>query len=152
MMLSALLTKEMIQFTDEELNWREAISKAGQPLLDANKISAEYVEAMIKNVEELGTYIHIGKGIAIPHARPEAGVKEVGISFLRTKQPVYLLDQKDHAIDIFICIAAMNNETHLKALADLTQLLVDEGKLQKLKEAETAEQVIEIIQEGVGSQ
>jgi PTS system ascorbate-specific IIA component len=149
-MLSELLTKDMIQFTDQKMEWREAISYAAQPLLDANKIQQAYTDEMIKNVEEIGTYIHIGKGIAIPHARPESGVNELGMSFLRTKTPVLLLDQEEHQIDIFICLAAIDNEAHLKALAQLTKLLGDNDMLQSLKEAETAEDVIKIIEKGEG--
>ncbi len=149
-MLSELLTKDMIQFTDQKMEWREAISYAAQPLLDANKIQQAYTDEMIKNVEEIGTYIHIGKGIAIPHARPESGVNQLGMSFLRTKTPVLLLDQEEHQIDIFICLAAIDNEAHLKALAQLTKLLGDNDMLQSLKEAETAEDVIKIIEKGEG--
>ncbi|MFK4997287.1 PTS sugar transporter subunit IIA [Bacillus sp. N9] len=124
---------------------REAINRVAQPLLEKNKIEQDYVGAMIKNVEELGGYIHIGKGIAIPHARPEAGVNKLGMSFLRTNKPVLLLDKEEHAIDIFICIAAIDNEAHLKALGHLTRVLGDNEKLQAIKDATTSDQVIDII-------
>ena len=147
-MLSELLTEDMIRFTDESLDWREAIRLSAKPLADTGKIEDSYVDAMIKNVEELGAYIHIGKGIAIPHARPQAGVNEIGMSFLRTKNPVYLLDQEQHKIDIFICVAAIDNETHLKALSQLTKILADNEKLKELKQAETVDEIIKIINEG----
>ncbi|WP_047984191.1 BglG family transcription antiterminator [Ornithinibacillus californiensis] len=147
-MLSELLTEDMIQFTDVDLNWKDAISNASTPLLEAGKIEQNYIDAMISNVEEVGTYIHIGKGIAIPHARPEAGVKQIGMSFLRTKKPVLLLDKEEHAIDIFITIAAIDNEAHLKALSHLTKILADDSKLTLLKKANSAQEVITIIKEG----
>ena len=147
-MLSELLTKDMIHFTTENLEWQNAIEKAAQPLVETKKIEKRYVEAMIHKVEEVGAYIHIGKGIAIPHARPEDGVNEVGMALLRTKRPVLLLDKVEHSIDIFICIAAIDNEAHLKALAHLTKILSDNTMLQSIKDAETPEQIIEIIQKG----
>jgi PTS system ascorbate-specific IIA component len=147
-MLSELLTNDMINFTDETLEWKEAIQLAAKPLAEAGKIEAGYVDAMIKNVEELGAYIHIGKGIAIPHARPQAGVNQVGMSFLRTKTPVLLLNQEQHKIDIFICIAAVDNETHLKALSQLTKILADNQMLEALKQADTIEEIETIIKEG----
>ena len=103
---------------------------------------------MIKNVEEIGTYIHIGKGIAIPHARPEAGVNSLGISFLRTTTPVLLLDKEEHKIDIFICLAAIDNQAHLKALAQITKLLSNDTTLNAIKESKTAEEIISIIKKG----
>jgi ascorbate PTS system EIIA or EIIAB component len=147
-MLSELLTQETICFTDEILDWKKAIMEASQPLIQSNKVDKRYVNAMITNVEEVGTYIHIGKGIAIPHARPEDGVNQLGMSFLRTRKPVLLLDQDDHKIDIFICLAAVDSEAHLKALAQLTKILGDKDLLESIKSAETAEQVIEIIKKG----
>lgn len=147
-MLSELLTTDMIQFTNEEIGWKDAIKQVSQPLLDIDKIETGYVDTMINNVDELGAYIHVGKGIAIPHARPEAGVKSLGMSFLRTTTPVLLLDKEEHAIDIFICIAAVDNEAHLKALAHLTKILGNNEKLQTLKDAKTAEEVIKIIKQG----
>ncbi|MGX4668935.1 BglG family transcription antiterminator [Cerasibacillus sp. JNUCC 74] len=144
-MLSDLLTEDMIQFTDEKLQWRDAITLAAQPLLKTNKIKQEYIEAMNKKVEEVGTYIHVGNGIAIPHARPEEGVINLGMSFLRTKTPVKLLDKEEHQIDIFICLAAVDNEAHLKALSHLTKLLADKPTLKALKEAETSEEIIKLI-------
>lgn len=147
-MLSELLTKDMIQFTDQNLNWKEAISHASIPLLESGKIEQSYINAMIKNVEEVGTYIHIGKGIAIPHARPESGVNQIGMSFLRTKKPVLLLDKEEHAIDIFITIAAIDNESHLKALSHLTRILADNNKLTLLKQANSVDEIITLIKEG----
>ncbi|MFD1334513.1 BglG family transcription antiterminator [Oceanobacillus iheyensis] len=147
-MLTELLTKETIHFTEEKLDWRNAINKASQPLVESNKIKLQYVDAMIEKVEEVGTYIHIGKGVAIPHARPENGVNQLGMSFLRTKSPVLLLNQEEHKIDIFICLAAIDSEAHLKALAQLTKILGDNQLLESLKSAETADQVIEIIKKG----
>nr|WP_269207784.1 PTS sugar transporter subunit IIA [Streptococcus equi] len=44
---------------------------AAQPLLESGQIQASYPEAMIAKVEEFGPFINLGKGIAIPHARPE---------------------------------------------------------------------------------
>lgn len=147
-MLSELLTEKNIHFTDEELDWKTAIRKAAEPLVESEAVEPRYVEAMIGNVEEVGAYIHIGKGIAIPHARPDAGVNQVGMSFFRTRKPVRLLDQEEHSIDVFVCLAAVDNEAHLKALAQLTRILGDDEALQTIKNATSAEEIINIIKKG----
>ncbi|AJD92845.1 hypothetical protein JMA_35280 [Jeotgalibacillus malaysiensis] len=147
-MLSELLTENTIHFTNEELDWKTAIRKAAEPLVETETVEPRYVDAMISNVEEVGTYIHIGKGIAIPHARPDAGVNQVGMSFFRTRKPVKLLDQEEHSIDVFVCLAAVDNEAHLKALAHLTKLLGNDDALQRIKNADSSEEIISIIKEG----
>lgn len=145
-MLSELLTKDMIQLTNQKLNWEEAIQLAAIPLVTQEKVTPAYVEAMIQKVKEFGAFIHIGKGIALPHARPEDGVKEVGMSLLKVEEPVLLLDDEKHPITIFICLAAIDNQLHLKALASLTRILSNQENLEQLLAATTTEEIISVIQ------
>ncbi|MBM7655832.1 mannitol/fructose-specific phosphotransferase system IIA component (Ntr-type) [Neobacillus cucumis] len=49
----------------------------------------------------------------MPHARPEDGVNQLGMSFLKCEHPVYLMEDPKHEINIFIVLAAIDNETHL---------------------------------------
>ncbi|WP_149094941.1 BglG family transcription antiterminator [Paenibacillus terrae] len=145
-MLSELLTVDKIRFTDAPLDWKEAIQLAAKPLEEQNYITPDYTQAMINRVLEIGAFIHVGKGIAIPHARPEQGVQKLGMSLLRVKKPVLLLDQPEHAIDMFICLAAIDNKLHLKALTELTSFLVNDDSLNRLKEATTADEIIAMMQ------
>ncbi|MFL0497858.1 BglG family transcription antiterminator [Priestia megaterium] len=144
-MLSELLTADKIQFSNDSLDWEEAIQLAAKPLEEQHYITSDYTQAMINRVLDMGAFIHIGKGIAIPHARPEQGVQELGMSLLRMKEPVLLLNQEEHAIDMFICLAAIDNKLHLKALSELTSFLVNEDSLKRLKEAETADEIIAMM-------
>ncbi|MGY3779648.1 BglG family transcription antiterminator [Isobaculum melis] len=145
-MLSELLTKDMIQLTDQKLNWEAAIQLAAVPLVTQEKVTPAYVEAMIQKVKEFGAFIHIGKGIALPHARPEDGVNKVGMSLLKVEEPVLLLDDEKHPITIFICLAAIDNQLHLKALASLTRILSNQENLAQLLAATTIEEIIAVIQ------
>lgn len=147
-MLSDLLTAETIQFTEVPLAWQEAIREAAAPLKKTNKIEEQYITAMINKVVDHGPFIHIGKGIALPHARPEDGVNAIGMSLLKVKEPVLLNDDPQHPIQVFICLAAVDNELHLKALASLTKILSNNEKLTALLSATTADQIIEVIREG----
>ena len=147
-MLSELLTTEMIQLTDKTLTWEEAIAYAAQPLKEQGKITENYIEAMIQKVKDYGAFIHIGKGIALPHARPEDGVKQLGMSLLKVEKPVLLLDDPKHEITIFICLAAVDNEMHLKALASLTKILSNKENLEKLLAAKDQETIIQLLKEG----
>ena len=147
-MLSELLTRDMIQLSDEPMNWEQAIEFAAQPLKENGKIESSYVTAMIDKVKDYGPFIHIGKGVALPHARPEDGVNQLGMSLLKVKDPVLLLDDEKHAIQIFICLAAVDNEVHLKALASLTKILSNKEKLEALLLASSQEEIYQIITKG----
>lgn len=147
-MLSELLTEDMIEITDQRLNWEEAIALAAKPLLAQDYIEERYIDAMINKVKDYGPFIHIGQGIALPHARPENGVQHLGMSLLKVEQPVLLLDEEKHAIHLFICLAAIDNETHLKALASLTKILSNKEKLNELTQAKTKKEIVNIILKG----
>lgn len=149
-MLDDLITREMIQFSDKTLDWKEAIKLAARPLKDFGFIEPRYIEAMINKVEKYGAFIHIGKGIALPHARPEEGAKRVGMSVLKMSHPVLLLGQKEHPITVFICLSAVDNTMHLKALyyQQQTTILSDEHNLACLLNAQNDEEIISVLSEG----
>ena len=48
----------------------------------------------------------------------------------------------------FICLAASDNETHLRALSSLTKILSKKESLHRLVAAETVPEILSIIQEG----
>ncbi|MFT3942552.1 MAG: PTS sugar transporter subunit IIA [Ancrocorticia sp.] len=141
----AQLAASRIQFTDEELDWKSAIRLAGKPLVDEGAITDAYIEDAIRIAEEKGPYFDLGRGIAMPHARPEAGVNQMALSFLRTRKPVLLLDREDHAIDVFIMLAAVDNKSHLGVLQMLAGVLTDAARVEDLKAATTPEEVLAIF-------
>lgn len=149
-MLTDLLTKEKINFTNRELTWQEAIELAAQPLLDKHEIEERYIKAIIDKVEAFGPYIDLGLGIALPHARPEEGVKKLGMSFLRCEHPVKLMNDDKHEIKLFIVLAAIDNETHLRALSTLTKILSNKERLGQLLAATNATEVEQILLEEEG--
>ncbi|HFI0150085.1 TPA: transcription antiterminator [Streptococcus suis] len=146
-MLEELITKETFQWSDEPLGWREAIDLAAQPLVNSGAVETSYIDAMVGKVEEFGPFIDLGKGIAIPHARPEDGVHQVGMSMLVLDKPVYLLDDPSHEIRLFICIAAVDNQTHLRALSHLTKILREEEHIQQLVGAKEFTDVQHLLKE-----
>lgn len=147
-MLTELITPEMIQISDQVADWETAIRLAAQPLVDSRKIENRYSEAMIDKVKQYGPFIHIGKGIALPHARPEDGVKTLGMSLLKIEKPVLLLDDEKHDIQLFVCLAAVDNEAHLRALSSLTKLLSNRKNLDDLLAATTKEEITTILARG----
>jgi mannitol operon transcriptional antiterminator len=148
-MLNELLTEQTIQLKDQVSSWEDAIKVAAQPLIDQQSIRPGYVEAMITNVKELGPYIVIAPGIAIPHARPETGVEQLGMSFLRLKEPVYFSEKEKHRAQLVIVLAAIDNQTHLKALAQLTEMLATESNVEQLISASDKKTIIELINQTV---
>ena len=65
------------------------------------------------------------------------------------EQPTYLLDDPTQEIRLLICIAAVDNETHLKALAHLTTILRDNESVQKLLASKNYDEIKNIIKQEV---
>lgn len=148
-MLAELLTADTIQVVDNhDLSWEDAITLSAQPLLKQGKIEARYIDSMIDKVKDFGPFINIGDHVAMPHARPEDGVNEVGMALLKLTNDVNLLDDEKHPVNLFICLAAVDNDAHLRALASLTKLLSQKDVLQRLTSAQSVDELLAIINEG----
>lgn len=129
-----------IQIVDTVENWEESIKIASQPLLEKKCIENSYVEAMINSIKELGPYIVLMPGVAMPHSRPEKGVNETSFSLLLVKEGVSYSEKKD-LVKIVIILAAKDNEAHIEALTSLSELLEDEGKIEGIFNSSTIENI-----------
>ncbi|AYW46513.1 PTS sugar transporter subunit IIA [Tetragenococcus koreensis] len=151
-MLEKLITSDTYQYTETDLDWKEAIRYASEPLLAKGYITNKYIEKMIDNVEKLGPFIYLGKGIAIPHARPEFGVNETSMSVLRVKKPVLLLNDSEYAIKTFIVLAAGDNDKHLEALKQLTNILTVDKYVEKINNSNNFSDIEIILKENNGEE
>ncbi|MCP1450330.1 transcriptional antiterminator/mannitol/fructose-specific phosphotransferase system IIA component (Ntr-type) [Priestia megaterium] len=145
-MLHEVLQEPFLQLTDSADDWKSAVRLAAKPLLNYEYIEPSYVEAMIKSVEQLGPYIVIAPKVALPHARPEQGVNRVGMSMLRLKEPVYFSTEKQHGAQLIIVLAATDNETHLKALSQLSMMLSENDNIDKLIAMNTKQEMLALIE------
>ncbi|MFE2498771.1 PTS sugar transporter subunit IIA [Streptomyces scopuliridis] len=144
-MLSELLTEEKIRFSNDSLTWRQAVTQVAEPLLDAGDITSGYVEAMIDSIAAGGTYIDLGYGIALAHARPESGAVRTAISMLRLAEPAPLLDQPEHSVDLYFCFAAVDAAAHTGAMSSLARILSDTETREALRDARSAVDVTKLI-------
>lgn len=142
-MLETLLTPATIQMQPAgELDWKEVIQLAATPLINAGNIEQSYVTAMINVVQKNGPFINIGPHIALAHARPEDGVRKMGMALLKVTPAINLVSA-DHPITLFFVLAASDNETHLAALQELATKLQDRDSLARLEQATNRTQLID---------
>ena len=88
----------------------------------------------------------LGDGIAMPHSK-NAAVKEATVLFAKSNKGVDYESLDGQPTDLFFMIAAPEgaNDTHLAALAELSQYLMKDGFADKLRQATSADQVIELF-------
>lgn len=146
-MLSEYLNEKTIQTNIRADDWRQAIRKAGQILVDDGSVQSTYVDAMIRNGEENGGYFVLVPGVAIPHAKSESGVNKVGMSLMTLENPVNFLESPNNPVKLVICLAAVDNSTHIDALKLLAAFLGDECRVAEVMAAKDRKEVIEILKQ-----
>lgn len=143
--LKDLLTKDTIKLNVEAKDWEEAVRIGGELLEKSGAIEPRYIDAMINTVKEIGPYIVIAPGIAMPHARPEAGAKKIGMSLITLKNPVNFGNKENDPVKIVVSLCAIDHSSHLKALSELVELLGDENTVKTICEANDVEEVVNLI-------
>lgn len=141
-----LLNKETVQISkSKDLDWKKAITLAAQPLVNEGNIGKDYVDNMIDTVENVGPYFNIGPGIALAHSRPIPSVKKISLALLKTNEPVDLVN-KEHPIKLWFVLAATDNNSHLKVIQQLLQVLMSSKKNKKLMDSKTVTELLNILQ------
>ncbi len=140
-----LLKEVAIKLDVEAADATEAIRISGNLLVDAGYATPQYVDEMIKGYQEVGPYIVIAPGIAIPHSRPENGAIATGFSLVRLKEPIVFGHDKNDPVRLVCAITGVGNQGHIEILQKIAGLLGDQEKHQQLLEAKSFEEVSKII-------
>ncbi|QQP14319.1 PTS sugar transporter subunit IIA [Lysinibacillus agricola] len=136
---------EQIALDVELTSPEEAIQFAGDLLLQSNSVEQSYVEEMINGYKKLGSYIVLAPNIAIPHARPEFGVNEQCIAFVRVKTPLSFGHPQNDDVKLIIPIGGVDKQFHLDMLRDLSAVLMNEEKVTRLKESTDTMEIYNIL-------
>jgi PTS system ascorbate-specific IIA component len=145
--LNDYLTTDTILFADNVDGSRDAIDQVSAPLHASGSITPAYVDAMTASIAAGGVYIDLGYGIALAHSRPANGVVRTGLSSLRVNPAVLLNDDPKHPIDLFFCLAATDQQNHLKTMMELAKLLSDAELRTRLLAATTPAETSTVIEE-----
>ncbi len=141
------MLKEMLKGNITLLNsidsWQEAIKVAAKPLLEKNKIQANYIDAMIGNIKKFGEYIIIAPNVAMPHSRPEDGVNESCLALLKLDKGVAFDNGEE--VQLFFILGAKDNNSHINTLTELMEVVDDEDKIEELSKTTTIEEIINLI-------
>ena len=113
-------------------DWVEAVRLAGELLVRDGVVEERYAEAMVRVTEELGPYAVIAPGVAMPHARPEDGAREVGLSLVVLREGVNFGSPND-PVYVVIGFAAKDKTSHLRVLQQLAEFLSEPDVVEELK-------------------
>ena len=140
-MLKELITEDRIRKVKAVEDWKEAVRIAAKPLLDDNSIDESYVVDMIESIEKHGPYIVLADRFALPHASSKNGVKKLAMSLLVVDEEVDLLGKP---VNIFMVLAAVDNNSYIRALASLSEMLYDQKNIESIINGDNSS-ILELI-------
>ncbi|GFZ32430.1 transcription antitermination protein BlgG [Clostridium zeae] len=145
LMLSEITNEALIKLKVSAKNYEEAIRQSAAVLVENGKATEEYVDAMVKTAKESGAYIVITKHVALPHARPEAGTKEIAIGIATLENPVEFGHEDNDPVKYVFCLSAIDNNSHLRAMSELVELFEMDEFFKTLDNAKDPKEIIDFI-------
>jgi PTS system ascorbate-specific IIA component len=144
-MLKDLTNEKLMRLKIEAKDWEDAIRQSAQPLIDEGNVKPSYVDDIISGVKEFGPYIVLTKHVALPHARPESGALKSAIGIATLAHPVEFGNKDNDPVKYLFCLSAKDNSEHLKALAELAEMMEDEQFFKTLDNAASTKEIMDYI-------
>ena len=146
-LLQDLLSEDNVSFHYPAETWEDVIRHGGQLMVDAGFIEPTYTEAMIDVVRDMGPYIVLAPGLAMPHARPEMGAKQVGTALVTLEKPIDFGSPENDPVSVAVFLCAPNKDEHIQLLTDIATLFEDEEFLDAAVNFESIEDVQAFLEE-----
>ncbi|MFM1620299.1 fructose-specific PTS transporter subunit EIIC [Streptococcus mutans] len=146
MKIQDLLNKDVMLLDLQATTKEAAIDEMVSKLVEQGIVTDfDTFKAGIMN-REAQTSTGLGDGIAMPHSKNKA-VKEATVLFAKSNKGVDYEALDGEPVDLFFMIAAPDgaNDTHLAALAELSQYLLKDGFADKLRQVTNPDDVINLF-------
>lgn len=149
MELKDLLTREQVAVHVPAKDWRDAVRQVGRLLVSNGAVEERYIDGMIHTAEELGPYIVVAPGIAMPHSRPEDGVRRPCMALLTLRDPINFGNPENDPVRLVFAFGAVDQKQHVEALSQLaaafSQLFAEKGGIQPLLDAQTPDELMQAM-------
>jgi ascorbate-specific phosphotransferase enzyme iia component len=147
MLKESLIENNSIKLNQTAANWEEAIKIGTDLLVASGAIEPRYYENIVSKIKEMGPYIVLAPGLAMPHARPEEGVIRTAFGLTTLAQPV---DFDGEQISVLVTLAGSDSDTHMEGIMEITQIFDDPDSedgvnIQKFLDCKTQEDVLAVI-------
>ena len=148
-MFADTIDERAIAVGAEAASWQAAVELCGSLLVESGVAEERYVPAMVRTVEELGPYVVIAPGVAIPHARPENGAIKPGISLVILREPVEFGSEENDPVDLLFGFATTGSDAHVELIRALADLIGEEENLERMRRVRTEEEARDVLRSGI---
>ncbi|AJE07082.1 PTS sugar transporter subunit IIA [Mannheimia haemolytica] len=149
----SLIENNSILLNQSAANWEDAIKIGTDLLVKAGTIEPRYYDNIVSKIKEMGPYIILAPGLAMPHARPEEGVIKTSFALVTFDTPIYF-EGEDDPVHVMLTLAGSDSDQHMQGLVEITQVLDDPDSdtgvdLDKIRRCKTAEDVYAVIDQAL---
>ncbi|MDQ4429596.1 PTS ascorbate transporter subunit IIA [Yokenella regensburgei] len=142
----SLIENRSIQLQADADSWQEAVKLGVDLLVAADVVEPRYYQAILDGVARFGPYFVIAPGLAMPHGRPEEGVKKNGFALVTLKTPLVFNHEENDPVDILITLAAVDARSHQEeGIMQIVNLFEDEANFDRLRACRNAQEVVDLI-------
>lgn len=146
----ALLDNQSIRLGLTAKTWQDAVKLSIDPLIESGAVDATYYDAVIASTEAYGPYYILMPQMAMPHARPDAGVNRDAFSLITLTEPVTFSDGKE--VSVLIALAATSSDIHTSvAIPQIIALLELDNSINRLHACTSPSDVMTLIDESANS-
>jgi PTS system ascorbate-specific IIA component len=144
MLLKDIVDQNHAHFIEKADGWEDSIRQSCKMLIADGTVTKEYPEEIIAAVREIGPYIVLMPGLALPHsAKGSANAKGTAIAFMKVNQEVaFDGDNPDKKARVFFTLAAIDTDSHLKNMRKLWKMLTDEALVADLQSVESVDDLL----------
>jgi transcriptional antiterminator, BglG family len=143
--MSKIFSHNNVSISDKDIGRKDAIRLCAKPLLDTGDIDESYLDSIFEMAEELGPYFDFGQGIAVPHSRPQDGVRNTCAALLKLNKSVLLMDNPEHPIDVIVIFASVDDESHIGILQEISDIFGEKSNIEEIKNANSVEEILKIF-------
>lgn len=144
--MEKIIELENIKCNVKASDWRDAIRKAGNLLVDNKKIAPQYIENMIESVETLGPYIVLMPGFALGHFEPCADVYESSLSLITLSDEVCFGSPND-PVKVVMCLACKDKESHISKIQAVAIKLMQDNAIDNILACKDEEELYRFFNE-----
>jgi len=128
MLLGEIIDNKRVTFAQKAENWEDAIRMSCKLLIEDGTIDPGYADEIINTVKEMGPYIVLMPGFALPHAMKNSeNAHGTAISFMKLAEPVsFNPDNSEKDASVFFTLSAIDSDEHLKNMRKLWKMLTNE--------------------------
>lgn len=147
-LLATRLSAENVRCRSAASSRKRVLQEIAQTLACASVSADELFDGLMAR-ERLGS-TGLGEGVAIPHCR--ADVAQITLAVVSTDAPIDYEAPDQSDVDLFFALVVPTDEhnAHLGALAELSEMLSDQGNRQHLRGCKDNQELVVSIKRLLG--